>query len=161
VWVIGRIDFISCGASVIKTLQILIVGCGLTIIKFMNGRKKLGQQLRHHMESSLCFAHHYTSPPLVKARRDSELQTLDSYFISKKGIYSTADLIEHAEQALSVPIRAKMPAQAITDFIQAGKCLAFDSFTASGFHVLRATDSVLRLYYGHFVGTPPKPKVRN
>jgi hypothetical protein len=52
----GRIDFISFGISVIITLQLLIVALGLASIKFMNGCKKLGQQLRHHIESSLCFA---------------------------------------------------------------------------------------------------------
>jgi hypothetical protein len=91
----------------------------------------------------------------------AELQTLDSYFISKKGIYSTADLIEHAERALSDDVRSLMPTQAVSDFRQAGKCLAFDLFTAAGFHTLRATDSVIRSYYARFVGQLPAPKLRN
>lgn len=91
----------------------------------------------------------------------AELQVLDSYFVSKKGIYSTADLIDHADQALSEPVRFLMPSQAILDFRQAGRCLAFDLFTAAGFHSLRATDAVIRSYYALFAGHPPKPKLRN
>jgi hypothetical protein len=91
----------------------------------------------------------------------AELQTLDSYFISKKGIYSTADLIERAEEALPVAVRVSMSAQAVLDFKQTGKCLAFDLFTGAGFHSLRATDAVIRAYYGLFVGRPPKLKTRN
>jgi hypothetical protein len=91
----------------------------------------------------------------------AELQTLDSYFISKKGIYSTADLIERAEYALPEAVRASMSDQAILDFKQAGKCLAFDLFTAAGFHSLRATDAAIRAYYAVFIGKPPQPKTRN
>jgi hypothetical protein len=91
----------------------------------------------------------------------AELQTLDSYFVSKKGIYSTADLIERTEEAISESLRPRLPSQAILDFREAGKCLAFDVFTAAGFHVLRATDAVLRSYYAKFVGKPPSEKQRN
>jgi hypothetical protein len=59
VFLVRRINFTEFGVGVIVFLQILIVALGLTSIKIMNGRKKLGQQLRHHIESSLCFA-----PPL-------------------------------------------------------------------------------------------------
>ncbi len=91
----------------------------------------------------------------------AELSTADTYTVSKKGIYSTADLIERAENALSASLRAEISGQAVNDFRQAGKCLAFDLFTATGFHILRATDAVLRIYYERFVGTKPKPKMRN
>jgi hypothetical protein len=91
----------------------------------------------------------------------AELGTTDAYFISKKGIYSTNDLIERADNALSTALRTFVPSQALLDFREAGKCLAFDLFTATGFHILRATDSTLRAYYARFVGKAPKPKVRN
>jgi hypothetical protein len=91
----------------------------------------------------------------------AELATLDSYFISRKGIYSTKALIEHAEEAISESLREVLPAQAITDFREAGKCLAFDVFTGAGFHVLQATDAVLRKYFEKFVGKQPPEKQRN
>ncbi len=91
----------------------------------------------------------------------AELGTSDAYIVSKKGIYSTKDLIERTENALSASLRVFLPPQAITDFKEAGRCLAYDLFTASGFHVLRATDATLRAYYSRFVGVAPKPKARN
>lgn len=37
------------------------------------------------------------------------------------------------------------------DFTEAGKCLAFERYTASAFHILRATEEELRRYYLHKV----------
>jgi hypothetical protein len=53
-----------------------------------------------------------------------------------------------------------MPPQAIDDFDQAGKCLAFDAATACGFHVFRAIDGMLRKYCEHF-GAVPKGNGRD
>lgn len=41
----------------------------------------------------------------------------------------------------------KLPEIAIKDFDEAGKCIAFERSTAAAFHLLRATESVLRNYY--------------
>jgi hypothetical protein len=45
------------------------------------------------------------------------------------------------------------------DIRQAGRCLAFELPTAAGFHIMRATESILRDYYVAHVGK--KPKTRN
>lgn len=42
---------------------------------------------------------------------------------------------------------SKMPTLAQEDFTEAGKCLAFERGTAAAFHMLRATESILRDYY--------------
>jgi hypothetical protein len=78
----------------------------------------------------------------------AELQTLDTYVISQKGIYSTPDLIERADMALDEQVRKVISSNALDDFRQAGRCLAFDLNTASGFHAMRATEAVLRQYHG-------------
>jgi hypothetical protein len=91
----------------------------------------------------------------------AELQALASYFVSKKGIYETSDLIENADNALPDTIRATLTDEAKHDICQAGRCLAFDLPTAAGFHVLRAAESVIRQYYGLVVGALPKAKARN
>src|SRR5665213_3060576 len=39
--------------------------------------------------------------------------------------------------------------------------LAYEIPTACGFHIFRATESVLRKYYSHSTGGSPPPKVRN
>jgi hypothetical protein len=88
---------------------------------------------------------------------------LDTYFVSKKGAYSTADLIEHAHHHIPEPTRKKLPEQTKADFDQAGKCIAFDLATAAAFHLLRGTEAVLRQYYDNVVpGAKQAPaKMRN
>jgi hypothetical protein len=77
----------------------------------------------------------------------AELQVMDSYFVTQKGGYSTSHLIEHGESLIPDALRPAMPLQALNDFKQGCRCLAFELSTAVGFHLLRATESVLRLYY--------------
>jgi hypothetical protein len=90
----------------------------------------------------------------------TELGKMDTYFISQKGIYSTSDLIERADNVLPAEIATKLPESIRGDLRQAGRCLAFDLATAAGFHVMRALEGVLRDFYcPAFVGE--KPKARN
>jgi hypothetical protein len=77
----------------------------------------------------------------------AEVPSLATYFVDQKGIYSTKALIEHAENMFSEAIRTKLSTQTVEDIRQAGRSLAFDLPTASGFHSLRAIESVLRAYY--------------
>lgn len=77
----------------------------------------------------------------------AELPTFDVYLVSQKGIYSTADLIERAEKAIYESARTNLPKEAIVDFNQAGRCLAFRLPTAAGFHIMRAVEEVLRSYW--------------
>ena len=44
---------------------------------------------------------------------------------------------------------------------EAGKSLAFELPTAAGFHIFRATESVLRRYYDHVTSGKVPPKVRS
>ncbi|MFZ0829070.1 MAG: hypothetical protein WAO02_16775 [Verrucomicrobiia bacterium] len=91
----------------------------------------------------------------------AELQTLASYFVSQKLIYSTTDLIERPENLFPEMVRKALPRQCIADIRQAGKCIAFDIPTAAAFHILRGTESVIRAYYTFVIGHPPKAKLRN
>lgn len=90
----------------------------------------------------------------------AELQTLATYQATQKGIYSTADLIERAENILPAPVLAKISSEIIEEIRQSGRCLAFDCATACAFHIMRATEAVMHKYY-IFVRKPkPKPKGR-
>jgi hypothetical protein len=91
----------------------------------------------------------------------AELPATDTYYVSQKGAYSTPDLIERAEATLSPSVSARLPPAALNDMRQAGRCLAFDTPTAAGFHLLRAVEALIRQYYQVVVGTLPKPKLRN
>ncbi len=90
----------------------------------------------------------------------AQLQSLSTYFVSRKLAYETPLLIEEAEKLLPDDVQAEVP-EAIYDLRQAGKCIAFEIPTAAGFHIVRATESVIRKYYGAVVGKLPKPKMRN
>ncbi len=88
----------------------------------------------------------------------AELPTIDTYEVSQKGIYSTADLIERAEHALDEACREVIPANAVTDFNQAGRSLAFELPTGAGFHSMRATEAVLREYWTLVIKPAPGAK---
>ncbi len=81
----------------------------------------------------------------------NDLPGLDTYLVSQKGIYSTPELTERAENALleSLPedCRSFINEQERKDFQQAGRCLSFELPTASGFHALRATESIIKRYW--------------
>jgi hypothetical protein len=91
----------------------------------------------------------------------AELQGLDTYLVSQKGTHSTPDLIERAEIMLPQNIRDKLAPQAITDLRQAGRCLALDNPTACAFHVMRALESVMAIYYNAVTGKDIPTRMRN
>ena len=76
----------------------------------------------------------------------AELQNMATYFVSKKGIYDTTDLIARADDLFLENIKKQLNEQAKIDIREAGKCLAFDLATAAGFHISRAVESVLLDY---------------
>src|SRR5690606_4399422 len=90
----------------------------------------------------------------------AELQTLETYHVSEKSIYSTASLIEHAEHIFPPAFRERLPALALTEFNQSGRCLAFDNFTAAGFHAMRAVEAVMDAFYLAACKPVPKPTER-
>ena len=86
----------------------------------------------------------------------AELQTLAAYHVTEKSIYSTAALIERAENVLPKYIRDELSPETREDINQAGRCLAFDLPTASGFHTWRAVETVLVSYSQDFGATPKR-----
>jgi hypothetical protein len=91
----------------------------------------------------------------------AELLQLDTYFVSQKGIYSTRDLIEHADRILPQDILSELPDAARKDIRDAGRCLAFDLPTAAAFHILRALETVILKYYSIVTNHEVKMKTRN
>ena len=91
----------------------------------------------------------------------AECQSLDTYFVSQKLAYDTRLLIEQAERLVPEGIRKELPAESIQDIQQAGRCIAFDIPTAAGFHIVRATETIIRKYYEFVTTEKPKAKMRN
>ncbi len=87
----------------------------------------------------------------------AELQTLATYHVTQKGIYSTTGLIEEAEKILPEPVLKKINADIVEEIRESGKCLAFDCATASGFHIMRATEGIMHEYYISVCKPTPKP----
>jgi hypothetical protein len=88
----------------------------------------------------------------------AECPTWDTYVVSKKGIYSTAALVERAEMAIDEDARKALSKDTISDFKQAGRCLAFELATAAGFHTMRAVEGVVRTYWRLVKGQPATAK---
>jgi hypothetical protein len=91
----------------------------------------------------------------------AELRTFDTYFVSQKGSFSTPDLIDHAEIMLPEGIRQHLSPNAVEDFRQAGRCLAFNLGTAAAFHMARSTEEVIRSYYALVLQKLPTVKMRS
>lgn len=91
----------------------------------------------------------------------SELQSLATYYVSEKGLYSTQSLVDSAEKAFPIKVQAQISDAARDDFRAAGKCLAFDLPTAAAFHIFRSIEAVLRDYLETFVDSDSRPKSRN
>jgi len=91
----------------------------------------------------------------------AELNTLAVYGITQKGIYSTADLIERAENIFPASALKKLDPEVMEEIRQSGRCLAFDVATASAFHMMRATESVMHQYYLHVCKPTSKKKLDN
>ena len=90
----------------------------------------------------------------------AELETLATYHATQKGIYSTSDLIERAENVFPSSVTRKLGAAVVEEIRQSGRCLAFDNATACGFHIMRATEAVLHGYYLAVCKPKPRPKAR-
>lgn len=90
----------------------------------------------------------------------AELATADAYYVSRKGAYDSSALISNAEALFSQEIHIKVPA-AIPEIREAGKCLAFELTTASGFHLFRATEIVLRSYWDFVSNDAVQPSMKS
>jgi len=90
----------------------------------------------------------------------AEMNVCDTYFVTKKRGYDTSDLITQAEVLFPAELATKAP-EAVPDIQQAGKCIAFEIPTAAGFHLIRALELVLRLYFDVVGKGEPRPNSNN
>ena len=113
------------------------------------------------------FSHEFTDAEVgdisasvsqVKTVLNAEYAKVDTYFVEPKGIYSTPDLIERAENALPPRVLSWIGDETKVDLHQAGRCLAFDLPTAAAFHIWRATERVLLKYRLAWVKKPTKSR---
>jgi hypothetical protein len=80
----------------------------------------------------------------------AELLGFEVYIITPKRI-DVNKLVSNVESLFAPEVFYWLPEIAQHDLEEAGKCLAFERATASAFHLMRATESVLREFYCHHV----------
>jgi hypothetical protein len=95
-----------------------------------------------------------------KTNLQAELGILAAYFVNQQGGFDILSLLFFAQNLFPADLGNKVP-EAMFDVEQAGKCLAYEVPTACGFHLFRATESVLRRYYSLVTNGAAPPKVRS
>jgi hypothetical protein len=81
-----------------------------------------------------------------------DLKRFPTFSVEKTGIFDSDDLVLHAENHLSATALIMADSQVKGDFQAAGRCLAFDLFTACGFHAVRALEAMARTYHKLLTG---------
>lgn len=90
----------------------------------------------------------------------SELQALASYIVTRKAGFDITAMVDAGKVFFSKDAEVKVPS-AIPDLEQAMRCIAFEVPTAAGFHLHRANESVLRVYWDNVTGGEKRPKEHN
>ena len=90
----------------------------------------------------------------------AEMNVGHAFLVTKKRGFDTSDLINHAEVIFPPEMQSVVP-EAIEDMRAAGRCIAFDLGTAAGFHVMRATELILRRYFDRVAPGLDRPKTNN
>jgi hypothetical protein len=84
-----------------------------------------------------------------EARLEGDCHSLNIFSIPRVQTHDVRVLLEAGENLLPEPAAKKLikrPAP-LADTREAAKCLAFKLWTASGFHIARATEGILQEYY--------------
>ncbi|MDD2929492.1 MAG: hypothetical protein PHY50_06690 [Sideroxydans sp.] len=89
----------------------------------------------------------------IKALRqtlEAELKGINAYIISPKRL-DVEKLVSDVSSLLAPSVFDLLTEVAQYDLSEAAKCIAFERPTAAAFHLMRATEEVLRCYYCHYV----------
>jgi hypothetical protein len=97
---------------------------------------------------------------IFEAVLGAELALMPLYVVQRKAGFDTAILIEAGAACFPADILTKAP-DAISDLAQATRCVAFELFTAAGFHLHRANEAVLHRYWDAVTNGKTRPSSRN
>lgn len=86
----------------------------------------------------------------VRLTLQAELQGFSAYVVAPKRL-DVQRLLDNVPSLLAPGAFDELSEIAKFDLNEAGKCIAFERPTAAAFHLMRATEEVLRCYYRHFV----------
>jgi hypothetical protein len=85
-----------------------------------------------------------------------EMRETATYYVPRRGIFYTPALVDAADESFPKDLLPFIPEKARNDWKAAGRCLAFNLLSASGFHTVRAVEAMLESYYQLFSGKPGK-----
>ena len=82
----------------------------------------------------------------IRTTLDAEIQNVGAYTPTAKRL-DLKKLMDAVPKLFAPGVFDNLPEIARFDLNEAGKCIAFERPTAAAFHILRATEDVLRFYY--------------
>ena len=86
----------------------------------------------------------------IRITLDAELQDVFAYTPTPKRL-DLEKLLSNVKDLFAPGVYGKLPEIARYDFVEAGKCIAYELPTSAAFHILRGTESALRNYYEKMV----------
>lgn len=89
----------------------------------------------------------------------AELKKVSTYLVPERGIFNTERLVDDADKHIHESVRSAVPEFSLDEIKRAGRCLAFGLYSASGFHSGRAVETMTKVYYEKFLGTPKNKKM--
>jgi hypothetical protein len=91
----------------------------------------------------------------------AEMREAATYFVPRRGIFSTEALVDKADESFPAALARFIPEKAKVEWRAAGRCLAFNLLSASGFHVARAVEGTLEVYWRKFSGADANATLRS
>jgi len=85
-----------------------------------------------------------------------EMREAAAYYVPRRGIFHTPALVDTAEETFPAEVLSYIPQKTRDEWRAAGRCLAFNLLSASGFHVARAVEGTLEAYHAFFVPNAKK-----
>ncbi|WP_125461706.1 MULTISPECIES: hypothetical protein [Rhodomicrobium] len=99
---------------------------------------------------------------VFKSVFSAECRKCETYFIGNRKLgYDIETLLHYADHRVHESIRPLVPTLALEELRLAGRCLALESYTASGFHTLRALEVVMAEYHSSASQSPREFKSWN
>ncbi len=86
----------------------------------------------------------------LRTTLEAEIQGVEAYVVAPKRLDVTK-LLDDVPGLFAPGVYDNLPEVAKFDVTEAGKCVAFERSTAGAFHLLRATEDVLRAFYRKLV----------
>lgn len=87
----------------------------------------------------------------------AELQSFPLYLVFSKGGFDVVCLTDAGLSLFPSSLNSKC-IEAVDDVLMGARCMAFELWTAMGFHFHRANEAVLRRYYESVIGDNKRPK---